>query len=375
MKTIALDAMGGDSAPAVEIEGAIGAARTGEVRVLLVGDQRILHEQLRRRAALNLPISVRHASQVITMHDSPSFAVRRKTDSSMRVAFDLVRSGEASGVVSAGNSGAAMACGLFVLKRLPGVDRPAILTTFPTQKGSAALLDMGANVNCRPLNLVQFAIMGARFSMQVHGKVRPRVGLLSNGSEEHKGTDLTRETNRLLQGSPAAFDYLGYVEGRDIFSGRADVIVCDGFSGNLVLKVTEGVVETLTSFIKESLRTSWLTRLTSLALLPTFRKLKKRVDYAEQGGAPLLGIRGVAIMCHGGSNKKAIKNAILGAAHHADCGVAQGLTEAITEHSEMIDAAKKQEHPGPRAGNSGGADREAGASSIGPAIKKRAKEQ
>ena len=342
MKTVALDAMGGDHAPRVEVAGAIDAARTGRVRLLLVGDERALTRELGRHSgAGRLPVEVRHASEVITMHDHPSAAVRRKTDASMRVAVNLVRDGEADAVVSAGNSGAMMACGLFVLKRLPGVDRPAILTTFPTRSGQAALLDMGANVDCRPLHLVQFAVMGQCFARAVHGKARPTVGILSNGSEEHKGTELTREANAVLREHPSSeFDYLGYVEGKDVFSGRVDVVVCDGFTGNLVLKVTEAAAETLVGLLGEQIRSGILSRLFALGLLPVFRRVKARMDYAEQGGAPLLGINGVAIICHGGSNPRAIKNALLGAASHADYQLAGRIRTAVEGHAPLAASAR-----------------------------------
>lgn len=341
MKTVAVDAMGGDNAPQVEVEGAVEAARSGQVRVVLVGDETRLRGELQRLGARNLlGLSVRHATEVITMHDPPSAAVRRKKDSSMRVAVERVRDGAADAVVSAGNSGAMMACSLFVLKRLPGVDRPAILTTFPTRTGNAALLDMGANVECRPLHLVQFAVMGATFARQVHNKRRPRVGLLSNGAEDHKGTELTRETHRLLRGGPAEFEYVGYVEGRDVFSGRVDVVVCDGFSGNLVLKVTEGVAETLASFLRDAINASLLGRAAAVALLPTFKRVKRRMDYAEQGGAPLLGVCGSCIICHGGSNAKAIKNAILGAGRSAADDLAGAIGASMDSHAELVDASR-----------------------------------
>lgn len=348
LKTVALDAMGGDNAPGVEVEGAIEAARSGPVRVVLVGDRGVLEGELARRCPGALPIEVRHASQVITMHDVPSHAVRRKRDASMRVAVDLVRSGEAQAVVSAGNSGAMLACGLLVLRRLPGVDRPAILTTFPTKTGQAALLDMGANVECKPLHLVQFAVMGATFAERMHGKARPRVGILSNGAEEHKGTDLTRASHHLLKSSALGFEYVGYVEGRDIFSGTVDVVVCDGFTGNLVLKVTEGAAETLTAFIRDAMRVSVLARLLALGLYPTFRRVKRRMDYAEQGGAPLLGVRGCAIICHGGSNAKAIKNAILGTGRFVESDLPGAIERAMAQHGALCEAAKG--HVGEEAG-------------------------
>jgi glycerol-3-phosphate acyltransferase PlsX len=342
MKTVALDAFGSDHAPGVEVEGAIEAARTGRVRVLLCGDRARLERELAdRKAPRGLPIEIRHASQTITMHDAPSHAVRRKTDSSMRVATDLCKTGEAAAVVSAGNSGAMLACGLFVLKRIAGLDRPAILTTFPTRTGQAALLDMGANVECKPLHLVEFAVMGATFARLCHEKARPRVGVLSNGAEEHKGTDLTRGAHALLSGaSSTRFDYLGCVEGRDIFSGAVDVVVCDGFSGNLVLKVTEGAAETLLGFIREAIASSFWARLFAFGLRPAFRRVKRRMDYAEQGGAPLLGVQGVAIICHGGSNALAIKNAILGADRFVDLGLAQALEGDLEAHAPLRERAR-----------------------------------
>jgi len=354
IKTVALDAMGGDNAPGVEVVGALDAARTGEVRVILVGDApRVEAELSRHGGAGGLPLEVRHASQVITMEDHPSKAVRRKTDASMRVANNLVRDGDADAVVSAGNSGAMMASGLFVLKRLKGVDRPAIVTTFPTRDGQAALLDMGANVDCRPLHLVQFAIMGATFARLVHGKQSPVVGVLSNGAEEHKGTDLTRDTHHLLREHPSEdFRYLGYVEGRDIFSGRVDVVVCDGFTGNLVLKVTEGAAETLVGFIKDAIRDSLLSRVFALGLVPAFRRVKARMDYAEQGGAPLLGVDGVSVICHGGSNVRAIRNALIGAARLADFDLSGAIRDAVHRHGDLVAAAKGRpgEEPQPEAG-------------------------
>jgi glycerol-3-phosphate acyltransferase PlsX len=341
MKTVALDAFGSDHAPGVEVEGAIEAARTGQVRVLLVGDRARLEGELATRRAGGLPIEVRHASQTITMHDAPSQAIRRKTDASMRVATDLCKAGEADAVVSAGNSGAMLACGLFVLKRLKGVDRPAILTTFPTRTGQAALLDMGANVDCKPLHLAEFAVMGATFARLCHGKARPRLGVLANGAEEHKGTELTRGAHALLADArETAFEYVGYVEGRDVFSGSVDVVVCDGFSGNLVLKVTEGAAETLLAFIKEAIGRSFWTRLLALGLRPAFRGVKRRMDYAEQGGAPLLGVRGVSIICHGGSNAKAIKNALLGAGRYVDLDLPRAIESGLESHAALIESAR-----------------------------------
>lgn len=373
-RTIALDAMGGDHAPQVEVDGAVAAARTGQVRLILVGDKEVLERELASRDARGLPIEVKHASQVITMEDHPSSAVRRKTDSSMRVAFNLVKSGEADAVVSAGNSGAMLACGLFVLGRLPGVDRPAIMTTFPTRRDNAVLLDMGANVDCRPIHLAQFAVMGATYSRLMHQKARPRVGVLSNGSEDHKGTDLTRGTHQVLRAAPHDFDYIGYIEGRDIFSGDVDVVVCDGFTGNLVLKVTEGAAEILAVFLKESIRSSAISKLFAVGMIPAFRRFKARMDYAEHGGAPLLGIKGVAIVCHGGSNAKAIKNAVLGANRYVGTELAGEIQRSLESHHELIEAAKGHRQPEGARSPSNGAGSQGGRESCGGADELRPEE-
>ena len=248
MPRIAVDAMGSDAAPRVEVEGVVAAVRARGIDVVLVGDETRLRAELKSLGAEGARIAVRHAPDVITMHDAPSMAVKQKKKSSMRVCFDLVKAGEADAVVSAGNSGAMMACGLFVLGRLPGVERPAIVTTFPTRAGECALLDMGANVDPKPAVLAQFGVLGAVYARLLHGKTRPKVGLLSNGSEEHKGTPLTREAHQILARVPAGdadFSYVGYVEGRDIFEGQVDVVVTDGFTGNVLLKCVEGAAETM----------------------------------------------------------------------------------------------------------------------------------
>jgi glycerol-3-phosphate acyltransferase PlsX len=336
---VALDAMGTDQAPAAELEGTVAAVRERGARVILVGDEARLHAGLRSLGAAALGIEVRHASQVITMHDAPAQVVRKKTDSSMRVCFDLVKRGEASAVVSAGNSGAMLACGLFVLKRLPKVERPAIVTTFPTPVGPCALLDMGANVECKPTTLAQFAVLGTVYARLLHGKPRPRVGLLANGSEDHKGTELTRDTHALLGRAAslaggADFDYVGYVEGRDIFAG-VDVIVTDGFTGNVVLKTVEGSAMAIFDLLKREIEQSRRAQAGALLLKPVFRKLKALMDYAEYGGAPLVGVDGVAMVCHGSSNAKAIKNAIFAAQRFVDLGLKPQLQTAIEKHRAM----------------------------------------
>ncbi len=327
---VAVDAMGGDNAPAVEVEGAVAAAREFGIPVTLVGNSESLRLELEKHDCSGIDVSVKHASEVVDMHDSASDAVRKKKDSSIRVAFDLVRNGEAEAVVSAGNSGATMAVGMFVLKRLSAIERPAIATIFPTLRGRTLVLDVGANVDCKAIHLVQFAIMGEVYAKYVMGVENPKVGLLSNGEEASKGNDLTRETSSILKN--VSFNYSGYVEGRDIFNGLADVVVCDGFVGNVVLKLSEGLAEAIGTMLKDEIKRGFLTKIGGLLSRSAFRNFKKKVDYSEYGGAPLLGIDGVAMICHGGSTPKAIKNAIRFAHDYALKGVNQKMAEKLQEN-------------------------------------------
>jgi glycerol-3-phosphate acyltransferase PlsX len=350
---IAVDAMGADGAPRTEVEGVVTAARTYQIPVILVGDEPRLRRELESLGATgDRHIDVRHASEVITMDDAPSMAVKQKKKSSMRVCFDLVKSKEADAVVSAGNSGAMMACGLFVLGRLPGVERPAIVTSFPTKTGECALLDMGANVDPKATALAQWAVLGSVYARMLHGKTRPRVGLLSNGSEDHKGTALTRETHHLLAraGSPvgphgaahlpADFDYVGCVEGRDVFRGDVDVVVTDGFTGNVVLKSVEGAAEVIMAMVREEIdRAGLLARLGAALMMKPLRRLKRRTDYAEYGGAPLLGVDGVALICHGGSSARAIENAVRVAARFAQSGLGLETSAAVGRHAFLWEPA------------------------------------
>lgn len=330
---IALDAMGSDNAPQVEIDGAVQAAREYGVSIILVGDREILEAELAKRGAQDLPITVKNATEVVGMHESPSVAVRKKKDSSIRVAFDLVKCGEADAVVSAGNSGAAMATGMFVLRKLKGVDRPAIATVVPTLKGQSVVLDVGANVDCKPDNLVQFAVMGEVYARYVLGIERPKVGLLSNGEEEEKGNDLTRETHAILKKS--ALNYVGYIEGRDIYSGEVDVVTCDGFVGNIFLKTSEGLAEAIGRMLKEELKKSLFSKLGYLLARSSFKTFKKKVDYSEYGGAPLLGINGVGFISHGGSNANAIKNAIRVASEFVKNKVNKHLLEEFEDNVDL----------------------------------------
>jgi glycerol-3-phosphate acyltransferase PlsX len=344
MPRIAVDAMGADAAPRVEVEGVVAAVRERGVEVILVGDEPRLRAEIKALGAEREKIAIQHASEVITMHDAPSMAVKQKKKSSMRMCFDLVKTGQADAVISAGNSGAMMACGLFVLGRLPGVERPAIVTSFPTKAGECALLDMGANVDPKPGVLAQFAVLGSVYARLLHGKTRPKVGLLSNGSEGHKGTPLTRDAHHLLAraGAVAAadFTYVGYVEGRDIFKGEVDVVVTDGFTGNIVLKSVEGAAETMLAMVREEVSRSGILAKVGAALMTTaLRRLKKRIDYAEHGGAPLLGVTGVALICHGGSSAMALKNAVFVADRFAQIGLGQELTAAIGRHTFLWESA------------------------------------
>ncbi len=330
--------MGGDHAPAVEVEGAVAAARAWGISIILVGDTDRIAEELEKHNVEGLDIRIQHASEVVGMHDSASDAVRKKKDSSIRVAFNMVKEGHAQAVVSAGNSGATMAAGMFVLKRIPGIDRPAIATLVPNLKDVSLVLDVGGNVDCKPHHLAQFALMGEVYSRNVLGKTRPRVGLLSNGEEESKGNDLTRDAHRLLKNAP--FNYIGYVEGRDIYNGHADVIVCDGFVGNVVLKVSEGLAEGIGTMLRREIQQRFLAKLGYLLAKSAFTAFKKKLDYAEYGGAPLLGIEGTGVICHGGSSPKAIMNAIRMAHEFVACRLNDKLASQLTKTSEFTAAGE-----------------------------------
>ena len=325
---IALDAMGSDRAPKPEIEGAIHAARHYGVRVLLVGPEATIKAELDRHpTASRLPIDIIHASEYITMEDKVE-AIRGKRDSSMRIGLRLVREGRAGGFVTAGNTGAAMATAKMVLGAIPGVDRPALAAVFPTAPGTAAiLLDVGANVDCTPQNLEQFAVMGEIYSRAMFGTRRPRVGLLSIGEEENKGNELTRESFQLLKHLP--LNFVGNVEGRDLFTGHVDVIVADGFVGNVALKISEGVANLVRTALKESLKATITRQVGYLLSRSAFSDFKKRIDHTEYGGAPLLGVKGVCIITHGSSNTNAMKNAVRVAAEFAQRGINESIERGL----------------------------------------------
>nr|HEV7954829.1 phosphate acyltransferase PlsX [Candidatus Acidoferrales bacterium] len=309
MITIALDAMGSDSAPRPEVEGAILASREFEVRVLLIGQPPALKTELARHSKRGAEIEIVPASEVITMGDPPLQAYRKKKDSSMHVAARLVKSGDAAAMVTAGNTGAAMATARFLLGMLPSVDRPALAAPFPTARGgTSVLLDVGANVDSRPAHLVQFAVMGENYYRTIFGTKKPRIGLLSIGEEESKGNELVRETFARLKKTP--LNFVGNVEGKEIFAGDVDVIVCDGFIGNVALKISEGVAQHIGGMLKKALNSTLSAQVGAMFSRSAFQEFKRQIDYSEYGGAPLLGVRGVTVIGHGRSNANAVKNAI-----------------------------------------------------------------
>ena len=335
MIKIAVDAMGGDSAPSVEVEGAIAAARELGAGVILVGQEDAVEAELRKHEAEGigeLPIEVVHANEVITMDDVATKALRTKKNSSIRVAARLVKDGAAHGLVSAGNTGAVMATSKIVLGVLHGIHRPALAQVFPTLEDSwAVAIDVGANVDSTPEMLAEFAVMGAVYSRVICHVENPRVGLLSIGEEEHKGNELTKCATPLLKQLP--LNFIGNVEGRDFYSGKVDVVVCDGFIGNVALKVSEGLVQAIKQMLREGLDQSINRKMGYMLAKGAFDDFRKRMDYSEYGGAPLLGLKGNTIICHGSSNANAIKNAIRVAKEFQEGGVnvkIEGMVEGLS---------------------------------------------
>jgi len=342
MLTVALDAMGGDHAPKAEVEGAVLAARQLGVKVILVGQEDLVRGELSTYEDwAELPIEVVHASENVTMED-PTKAVRTKRDSSVKVASRLVRDGRAAGLVSAGNTGAVMATAKIIQGVVPGVKRPALAGLFPTSKGPThpvIVLDVGANVDCSPHMLAQFAVMGEIYARIIVKRDRPRVGLLSIGEEQHKGNDLTRAAWPLLE--KLNLNFIGNVEGRDIYGGDVDVVVCDGFTGNVALKVSEGVADLVKHTLRESLEATISAKIGYVFSRTALNDFKKRLDYSEYGGAPLLGVRGVCIISHGRANGKAIRNAIRVASEFSEGQVNQRIEEELrASASEKLAAVK-----------------------------------
>ena len=320
--------MGSDRAPIPEVAGALRAASSHAIDITLVGDLTRLEAELRDQARDRITLVA--ASEVVTMHDHPGQAFRQKPDSSMRVAVDRVAAGEGDAVVSAGNSGAMLAASIFVLGRLPGIERPAIVTVLPTPSGPLVLCDAGANVEPKPSQLAQFGILGAAYDRIVHNRARPRLGLLSNGAEPGKGTPLTREAHALLSSATGPFQFVGYVEGSDLFRGVIDVVATDGFTGNVVLKTCEGIAEGLFGLIRQELDKTPRTRLGATLVAPALRSLAKRVDYSEIGGALLAGVGKPAVIAHGRSDATAIYSAIRAAAAFAAQNLPAQLAASLT---------------------------------------------
>lgn len=329
---IAVDAMGGDLGPEEVVRGVLRATaeRGDSVHFTIVGDEPTIQAELDRRRSSAATISIRHSSQIIGMTEKPREAFRKKPDASVVVAARLVKNGEADAFISIGNTGAAMAAAIFILRPMPGIDRPAIATPLPSLRDTVTLLDAGANVDCAPNQLLDFAIMGQVYSRHVLGKENPTVGLLSNGQEESKGNELVKAAHKLFSAHIRPF--YGNIEGMDVFRGKADVVICDGFSGNILLKVGEGVAEMVLSMVRQELtRHKWM-KLFLLPLRKGVRELRNRIDYREFGGAPLLGVNGICIIGHGRSDARAIVNAIRVAERAVRNHLLAELQRAICAH-------------------------------------------
>jgi len=328
---IAVDAMGGDNAPDVVIAGAIQAAQEYEADIILVGKKDLIEKKLAVYKKIPKNISILNAEEVIEMNESPAVSVRRKKDSSINVAVKMVKEKNADAIVSAGNTGAVVCAASLFLKSLPGIARPGISVLVPTLKGMIQLIDVGANIDAKPEHLLQYAIMGSVYTNAVLNRDNPKVGLLNIGEEETKGPEFVKETFKLLEQNKN-INFIGNVEGRDIFTGNCDVIVCDGFLGNVVLKVSEGLADTIKEMLKRKLSSNIISKLGALLTASAFRSFKKEIDYSEYGGAPLLGIDGVCIIAHGGSSAKAIKNAIRVSREYLLHNVNQHIIELVTNN-------------------------------------------
>ena len=332
---IAVDAMGGDLGPSVVVPGAIEAARQTGAKILLVGNEATLDGELNRLSPSGVDLEIVHAPEVAGMDEKPSDILRRKKNASIQVACRLVRDGAAQGVVSAGHSGASVACGMFIMGRIPGVERPALASLLPTEKEPVVLLDVGATVDCKPYNIFQFGLMGDAFARDILNKESPRVGLLSIGEEEGKGNSQVKEAYELFK-MAQNLNFSGNIEGRDLFTGEMDVAVCDGFVGNVALKLSEGLGLSLSRVLKrELLNSGFLPKLGSLLAKSAFRRFAKVVDYAEYGGAPLLGLPNISIVCHGRSNAKAICNATRMATLFVEKETNKRLMETICANEEL----------------------------------------
>ncbi|MBU1147147.1 MAG: phosphate acyltransferase PlsX [Candidatus Omnitrophica bacterium] len=325
---IAIDVMGSDNAPGVDIEGAVLAAREYDHEIILVGQKDLIEKELKKHGAIPKNISIEHAPEVIGMHEQPVLSVRRKKHSSIVVLANLAKEKKVDAIVSAGNTGAMVCAATLKCRLLPGIERAGIGIVMPTLKDTALMIDVGANIGAKPKHLLQYAIMGSAYSEYILNKKSPKVGLLNIGEEESKGTGFLKEAYGLLELS--GLNFIGNIEGRDLFMGDCDVIVCDGLVGNVALKVSESTAHALTEMLKQYLNSSFITRLSAILGRKAFRLYKKKMDSAEYGGAPLLGINGISIICHGSSSAKAIKNAIRVAGEEFNKNVNQHIVEKIS---------------------------------------------
>lgn len=331
---IAVDAMGGDFGPSVVVPGAITAARTNNLHILLIGDTIKIENELKKIPHEDIKYDIVHADEVVHMNEKPSDILRRKKNASIQVACRLVREGSADGVVSAGHSGATVACGMFIMGRLPGVERPALSAIMPTEKEPVVIIDAGANVDCRPYHLFQFGLMGDAFARDLLGYVSPRIGLLSIGEEEGKGNSQVKEAYELLK-MAHNLNFTGNAEGRDIFTGNIDVVVCDGFVGNVTVKTSEGLAFSLMRMLKKVFTSGIMPSLGAFLAKGAFKRFLRTIDYAEYGGAPLLGLQGLAIVCHGRSNTTAMANAIKMSGRFVRKGTNSRLAEIILANEEL----------------------------------------
>ncbi len=338
MIRIALDGFGSDRAPESEIMGAIAAAESSkDLEIIITGDKTILKNAINAVKKNNRRVSgikIVHASERITMEDSPSSIVRNKKNSSLRVAYELVQNKEADAVISAGNSGASLAIAMLVFKRIKGIDRPAIATVMPSVGGYTVLIDAGANVDVKPHHLAQFAIMGAEYTAFMKDIKNPKIGILSNGEESSKGNELTREAYKIIQNTD--LNFYGYVEGREIFNGRVDVVVCDGFTGNVILKASESLAEMIFNLLREEINKNFMAKIGFFMAKKSLKKFKKLVDHNEYGGAPLLGVNGAAFIAHGGASARAVTSAILVAKHFVEKGINSNIGCKIEANANNI---------------------------------------
>ncbi len=327
---IVLDAMGSDNAPMVEVDGAIQAIEEYGNEVILVGDEARVKAEIAKHGFSSDKLTVKHASEVIEMHDPAAISVRRKRNSSIVVGIDLLKKDQADAFVSAGNTGAVVCAATLFLRLLPGVERPGIAIVIPTLKGTSVIIDVGANITSKPIHLMQYGIMADAFSRYILGKTNPTVGLLNVGEEESKGTEFIKEAHTLL--SESKLNFSGNIEGRDVYAGKVDIILCDGFVGNVILKISESVADTIMQSLKQEIRANFIATIGAVLSSSAFNELRRKMDYSERGGAPLLGVDGRCIISHGSSSAKAIKNAIRVAAEFVKKDVNKHIVEELESY-------------------------------------------